>query len=415
MTTQRVYVALRHFALVITRSPLAFGSCALLLHLLLLLPILAAHHFDPSVLIVAGDRYVNQAAGPVPIIVRAHSDGYDGQFYYRLALTPVLPQATAAGITLDHPAWRMQRILLPLLVRAVSLGNPGAIPWSFAAVNLAGIAAIAAASAWLARSYALPPLVPLALVLWPGWLIALTHDTTEITAGAFLLGALCCYLERRLVPYTALMALAALARETAILAAAGIAAYEFYLWACPPNERRWRGMLCASAALLPFLAWHETVTRLWQSAPQAHGLSHNAGIPLLGWFEAVLANISNQAVGAATKPHDLAMRATVLSGIAIIVLFTVAALSASRQALRTRATGGIAAAWLPVAALMMTLTANGPLIEPTAFLRAFTECWMIGWLLLGLAGKTIAIPRLAGVLSVFLLLRNWQLCWIQLH
>src|SRR5215472_12480270 len=37
------------------------------------------------------------------------SNGYDGQFYYRLALDPANLHRTAFGITLDHP-YRLERI-----------------------------------------------------------------------------------------------------------------------------------------------------------------------------------------------------------------------------------------------------------------------------------------------------------------
>src|SRR3990172_591415 len=54
------------------------------------------------------------------------SEGYDGQFIYYIAINPD-PQQVAQY--LDVPAYRYQRILLPLLARAFSLGNQPIIPW----------------------------------------------------------------------------------------------------------------------------------------------------------------------------------------------------------------------------------------------------------------------------------------------
>ena len=55
--------------------------------------------------------------------LRGYSDGYDGQFVYRLALDPFTHAVTAHGITLDNPAYRQQRIATALLAH-VARGHP---------------------------------------------------------------------------------------------------------------------------------------------------------------------------------------------------------------------------------------------------------------------------------------------------
>jgi hypothetical protein len=392
-----------------------FALAVLAVHLVLVLPMLAQHHFDASVLIVAGDRFVTAGQTPVPIIIRPHSDGYDGQFYYRLALSPFLAQENAFGIDLAHPAWRMQRILLPLLARGLAWGDPAAIPWAFLAINAAGIFAIAATAAWLARRLDLPWYVPLAIAAWPAWLIALTHDTTEILAAALLLAALAAYLARRIALYAVLIALATLTRETAILAAGGIFLAEVWRAMRQRGLATWIRPILAGLALLPFFIWRHIVSGIWHSTPQAHGVAENVGWPLQGWTEAVLANVANRAVGAAAHPRDMVMRVYMLAGIALITLFCCSGVRASVRGVRQTQQLGVALGWLLTLALMSVLTANGPWIDPTAFLRAFTECWVVGWILLGLAAESMIMPRLAAVLLAFITLRNWQLCLVQLH
>lgn len=399
----------------LTRSPWLFAVTVLGAHLLMLLPILARHGFDASVLIVAGDHFVAAGQSPAPIIVRPHSDGYDGQFYYRLALAPFLAQENAFGIDMAHPAWRMQRIFLPLLARWLAWGNPDAIPWAFLAINAAGIFAVAGIAAWLARRLDWPWFIPVAIAVWPAWLIALTHDTTEILAGALLLAALAAYLTQRIAVYAVLIALATLTRETAILAAGGIFAAEAWCVLRQRDLAKWHRPVLAGLAMLPFFIWRHIVSGLWHTTPQAHGVAENVGWPLQGWAEAMLASVLNRAVGAAAHPRDLAMRVSMLAGIAVITLFCVSGVPAALRCLRQPRHQGVALGWLLTLALMSVLTANGPWIEPTAFLRAFTECWIIGWIMLGLAGRTMVMPSLTGVLLMFIALRNWELCWIQLH
>src|ERR687883_290318 len=85
-------------------------------------------HFDYSSFVVAGDEFCNPAQVPKGLTVLRNSAGYDGQFYYRLALTPFTSQATEFGIRIDAPPIRQQRILYPLLTWILSLGLPSVVP-----------------------------------------------------------------------------------------------------------------------------------------------------------------------------------------------------------------------------------------------------------------------------------------------
>ena len=167
-------------------NPTAFGMLVVLAHLVLALPILARHGFDTSVFVVAGDRYVTAAQTATPIIVRPHSDGYDGQFYYRLAVAPLSAQMQAYGVNLVHPAWRMQRILLPLAAYLLSVGQPGLVPAALFSMNLAGLFAIGWLAMRIARAERFPLAAPLCIVAWPGLLIALSGVPIYLWRQRFL-------------------------------------------------------------------------------------------------------------------------------------------------------------------------------------------------------------------------------------
>jgi hypothetical protein len=398
------------------RAPWVFGLAVAAIYALLALPILAHHGFDSSVFIVAGDRYVTATQTPAPIIVRPHSDGYDGQFYYRLAVAPLSPRMQAYGVTLVHPAWRMQRILLPLTAYLLSAGQPQWVSTVLFAVNLTGLFAIGWLAMHIARAKRFPLAVPLCIAAWPGLLIALTHDTTEILAAALLLSAVTAWFARRPALSAAMVALASLTRETAILVAAGILVTQLWRLARPASAQRdWRGVGNAAASLVPFLLWWHFVVTLWQETPQAHGIAHNAGWPLQGWAQAILASVLGEPVGFAPRPRDLTMRATMLTGIGAITVFCVAATGAAWRVLQDRADAALAAGWLLVLALMSVLTANGPFIDSTAYFRAFTECWVLGWILLGAASIRLPRPAWMWAVALPLIARNWELCWIQLN
>ena len=119
-------------------SPIASGLIALLGWLAFALArwqTWAAGHV--SLFVMAGHTYSQHANLPhVP------SKGYDGQFYYRLALDPFNWSKTAYGITMDQ-SYRYTRIGYPILAWLVSLGQHQFVPVALVVINLLGVAAMA--------------------------------------------------------------------------------------------------------------------------------------------------------------------------------------------------------------------------------------------------------------------------------
>lgn len=371
----------------ILRRPASFAGLAAAAYLLLLVPLWLHGGLDPSVFIVAGDRYVDSAHLVSPITVRPHSDGYDGQFYFRLALAPFDTRNPAFGITLDTPPYRMQRILYPLLAWLVSFGQPALAPAALLLVNVAALAGIAAFAVRITRRLGLGWATPLAIVLWPGVIVSIAHDTTELTSACLLLAALDAYLADRLGRFAALGMLAALAREVGVLFLAGILCYEIVVAARAANPaaavRNFRIQACIFP-VLGFLAWQREVAALWGHTARETEAGHNLTWPFVGVAQRLF-----RAVGGADhyfhKPAmNLAMHAFIAVSIVLLLWFCAAVALRLPRLLRGPA-APLAAAWLPIAGLMTLLSAQGPWIDPIGYFRAFTECAVLGGLLLGLA------------------------------
>ena len=384
--------------------PWLFALLVAAAYLLLVWPKLAAHQYDPSIFIVAGDRYVEAGHTAGPIDIRPGSDGYDGQFYYRLAVDPLDFSSTAHGITFDVPPWRMQRIFYPLLARAAALGDPARIPAALFAVNLFGIGAIAFLAAALVRQAALSPLTPLAIVLWPGLLTGLTHDTTEIAAAAIMLAALLCYAHRRFLPYAVLAGLATLTRETTLLVFAGLLLHDAHLaW----TRRRLSPALVAGVLLLvPFVAWREILTFAWHSSPQTAALGTDLGLPLAGVVRMLADCLTGARAWASLPLPDLLTRTIVLLTALPLLGFCVLV------AIRLRTARGplapLAFSWALIALLMSLLVASW--IDPTGYLRAFTECYVIGCLVLASthpAIRSATLRRAIATIAVTALGASW--------
>ena len=177
---------------------------------------------DLSRFVVAGAG-VDARETPPGLTVRSDIDGYDGVAFYRLAVNPFTRAKKAYGITLDNPPYRQQRIGYPLLVWMASLGNARAVPAMMVIVNVIALIAIAAIGGALAQQFQFSGLWGVALALYPGFLLTLSRDTSEIVACAFMLATALALSRQRFTGAVILLTCAVLTRETALLIAVALA------------------------------------------------------------------------------------------------------------------------------------------------------------------------------------------------
>jgi hypothetical protein len=374
----------------ILRNPAAFAAAVMVAYFLAILPVLIYRDFDFSVFIVAGDKYVNADEVASPIIVRTNSWGYDGQFYYRLALAPLSLEQRAFGVAFDEPpAWRMQRIVYPLIAWAISLDRPAWVPASLVFTNLIGLWTIAFFASRITMQLRLDNYVALLIVLWPGFIVTLTHDTTEIISVAFLFAALSFYFAGNILWFGFFGLLATLTRETGILCLAGIFCFEAVLfWQAGFTRERLRRVLICGAAMIPYVIWHWAQQLLWGES-SASGTAYNLGWPFVGPLEMLrdmvtFARYSPEA-RSNFSPQARYWLVTSFDGFGILSLLMFCALGVWRASAIREADSSFKAlvfGWLPIFALMMSLSASGPWVGPTAYFRAFTECFVVGSLIL---------------------------------
>jgi len=169
--------------------------------------ILAQHGLNPVALADIGGGFSNGA--PVGKL-----EGYDGQFSYWLALDP---RPAAADGHFDVPAYRYQRILYPLLARALAAGQAGLIPWTLILVNLlAQVGGTLAVEAWL-TAHGVSPWYALTYGLWVGLVAGVRLDLSEPVSYALVAVALVALDRKRPWLSVVCVALAMLAKETAVV------------------------------------------------------------------------------------------------------------------------------------------------------------------------------------------------------
>jgi hypothetical protein len=120
-------------------------------------------------------------------------------------------------------------------------------------------------------------------------------------------------------------------------------------------------------------------------------------LPFAGFTRMLFDCITGARTWAPKPPADLVVRFIVLAtslglaGFACLVAAHLPAVFRSASLLRP-----LGAAWLLLAAMISLLSAGGPWVEPAGYLRATTEFYVIGCLVLAAGGPITAFGRRVG-------------------
>jgi hypothetical protein len=319
--------------------------------------LLARFHFDPSVLVVAGDEFTNPAAAPKNLHVAPQSSGYDGQFYYRLAIAPFSAQESVAGVHFDYPVYRAQRILYPILAYLVSGGRASAVPWSMIAVNLLAAGTIGGLAALIFERYqAASVLMAVAIALYPGFLLTMSRDLTELVEIALVLGGILLILKRRDGLAVVVFAVAVLAKEMALIVPIAVLVHRAI-------TRRLK--VSDAVFLVPagvFVGWKMYLFRLWH-LPPALGTDGHFSLPFAGMWQCI------RSVAAA--PHGQTL---LIIELLAIIAFTITIAITLRT---SSAPAFLKIACVLYAILFFSLGAEF-WTEDWAFLRAATDYGVLG-------------------------------------
>lgn len=202
----------------------------------------------------------------------AGTEGYDGQFIYYIARDPN-PATVAAH--LDVPAYRYQRILLPVLARLFSFGQLNWLPWVIPFIGLSAHLWAVFLLGKLFETWGINRWYVLSYGLWVGLLLGLRLDLPEPVAFSLVITAI--WLEhKKRIPWAWLCyALAMFAKETTIFF---VAAQGFiYL-----VNRRWRDAAGLTlVAGLPFVLFHVWLLSTFGSLGFGLGGAGAAGLELI--------------------------------------------------------------------------------------------------------------------------------------
>jgi hypothetical protein len=327
---------------------------------------LARSDADPSAFVTAGDHFCDPQRVPPNLRVQPNGDGYDGQFYYRLALDPFTSTQIGFGIRLDLPPYRQQRIVYPLIVWVLSLNRFTMVPALMILVNYLAVCVLAWIGAAYSQSRRQHALWGLVFPLYPGFLLTISRDTIEIVEVAFLLAGLLCLRRGNSLGAMLLLTLATLTKETALLVV--VAALIVWLreaWqATEATTVKGRVLL---VPLLGYLLWQLLLMYQWGQLPM-HAGGANLGLPLLGVGALFWSTLSF-----ATPSQRL--------WFAELVFFMIFAGLVGFSLRSSTATSYEKLAWLLYALLIAVLT-RAVWVEDWAFLRVLSEFYVLGALIM---------------------------------
>jgi len=310
-----------------------------------MVPLLRSADWNPRVLAHVDPKSPLYSAAKAldPGFRGVHPLGYDGQFYWGIAVDPLALGSVHRYF--DKPSYRYGHPLYGWLGWLLSAGGATAVPVALVLVGLASLAASAVLAVGLAVARGGSGWAGLFVALNPGLVVAATNDLAEPLAAALMLAALVALRRGRRRTVWACLALLPLAKESLLVVVAAVVVWELL-------RRRHTSALYFATSSIPALLWW-IYARIRLGAWFTSG-SSALGLPFVGWGESLLSGRPGTQVS--TLHHALVVVALV--GLLVLLSAGVA------QALRLR--GPEEMAYLALAAVAACLALNATAAFTTA-------------------------------------------------
>ncbi len=264
---------------------------------------------------------------------------------------------------LDNPHYRQQRIMYPFIAWLFSF-NRIIIPYILVGLNLFFITIIGFYGGIIAQKFHKHALWGIIFVVWPGFLFTFSRNLTEIIASAFLLAGITHLFYKQYIVSGLLLACAVLSKETTLIVPISICIANIFQIKKSYNKLVWYTALFPLAV---YQTWHIWLSQKWTDAWTIE-IHNNVGIPFIGLLDFI-----NKIP---TLPKMLQISSVIeIICIAFFVFFAYISIQKNNISLFLKIS------LLFYSALVLSLTKT-VWVEDIAFMRASTELFIIGILLI---------------------------------
>jgi len=287
-----------------------------------------------------------------------NSAGYDGQFYHLIAHDPFFKRNFARFM--DDPRFRYGRILVPAVAYLLAFGQDTLVDAAYIGVIWLSVFV---GCYWLGRYAVLrgyPAWLGIAFAATPAVLTSIDRLTVDAALAACCAGFALFSAERSDGKLYAVLAAAALTRETGLLL---IAAWCIWL----AGERRWRHALLFATAAVP--------TACWLLFVRMHTPAHDFETVSLALFAGIVSRFLHPYAYPSTLAGPIRAVAIACDFLALLGIVAAIAWAAGRACVR---------AWSPVAIALylfalLAISLSTPAVwdEAYAFARALTPLVML--------------------------------------
>jgi hypothetical protein len=265
---------------------------------------------------------------------------------------------------LDNPPYRQQRILYPALAGALALGRARWVPTTMILVNYLAVCALGFMAGLFASALGRHGLWGLVVPFYPGLILSIDRDLTEVLAISLATVALYLLHRHRVRFGACTLALAILARETMLLLAAAMLLSS--VWKVAHRQARRSESAWLLLPLVAFAAWQFRMFATWAGFGALAG-AVNLGFPMRGLSALVYPFLQRSAL-VNIQVYELML-------LAATTLLAASALS------RSAVGAGVKLAWAGYA-ILACLYSQNIWIEDWAFLRATVELMVLSLLIL---------------------------------
>jgi hypothetical protein len=352
--------------------------------------LVAGHRNVASFIVLGVDHVRGRVPAGVPITT---GQGYDGQFYYRMALSPFNFHHSAHGIRMDTLS-RFERITYPAFSWLVAGGRSFIVPWSLVIVNVIGLACLGALGATIARDARRHTWWGLLLPGYFGFVWVLSRDLAEIVTATFVVAGVLALRRDRTVLAACAFSVAVLSRETALVVVVLLALERplSALWhrvvtgpgrfAPSPGPGAVDGgfapAITWSLPIVVFVAWQLVVRLATGSWPLLTSGQRNLGVPFVGLLDGF-----RHYLGKLPTPSALLWFGELFI-LAVVVAAAILALRTSTARLYERA------AWIAYGILAVTL-APGIWLGDVGF-RSLDDLYVFSCIVLLSSRQRLTVP-----------------------